>query len=283
MHAFNEIVECVSHLLTHLPPSRPLLLQTSSCDIIRSARDSRRTAALAVEAAARAAKTAAQQARREAAILAGGGTSAPGGGGGGGVSGSTDDAVRQVGAVGAGAAGSPLVFPALMARQTRPRGRAPRSLDDRDRRRAVSATRRSQRYIIQWVHRGAPGVPIVQVSNYRGRLREARPPNALIGPRIDSDDNGSTCQGKVARAGAGGWPVVLIIRFSLSCPLTRKEPRLTRGKDAKPALTRTVCAEPFCRLPAPLKKSSSPLFLPPRTYVASRVIVPPNHIRFVVI
>ena len=77
-----------------------------------------------------------------------GGTSASGGGGGGGVSGSTGDAVRKVGAVGAGAAGSPLVFPAPMARRTRPRGRAPRSLDDRDRRRAVSATRGLQRYII---------------------------------------------------------------------------------------------------------------------------------------
>ena len=179
----------------------------------------------------RAARTATQQAARVAARLAGGGSSAPesGGGGGGGVSGSTGDAVRQVGAVGAGAAGFPLVFPAPMARRTRPRGRAPRSLDDRGRRRAVSATRRLQRSIIQWVHRGAPGVPIVHVSNYRGRLREARPPNALIGPRIDSDDNGSTCQGKGARAGAGRCPVVLIIKFSLSCPLTRKEPRLTRG------------------------------------------------------
>ena len=75
-----------------------------------------------------------------------GGTSASCGGGGGGVSGSTGDAVRKVGAVGAGAAGSPLVFPAPMARRTRPRGRAPRSLDDRDRRRAVSATRGLQRY-----------------------------------------------------------------------------------------------------------------------------------------
>ena len=92
--------------------------------------------------------------------------------------------------------------------------------------------------------------------NYRGRLREARPPNALIGPRIDSDDNGSTCKGKGARAEAGGWPVVLIIKFPLSCPLTRKEPRLTRGKDAKPALTRTVCAEPSCRLPAPIDEDA---------------------------
>ena len=95
------------------------------------------------------------------------------------------------------------MFPAPMARRTRHRGRAPRSLDDRDRHRAVSATRGLQRYIIL---RGAHGVPIVHDPNYRGRLREACPPNALIGPRIDSDDNGSTYQGKGARAGAGGWP-----------------------------------------------------------------------------
>ena len=109
----------------------------------------RLAAARAAEAEARAKKAASDRARREAARLAGGGTSAPGGGGGGGggVSGSTGDAVRQVGAVGAGAAGSPLVFPAPMARRTR--GRAPLSLDDRGRRRAVSATRRLRRSIIK--------------------------------------------------------------------------------------------------------------------------------------
>ena len=131
----------------------------------------------------RAAQTATQQAARVAARLAGGGTFAPGGGGGGGggVSGSTGDAVRQVGAVVAGAAGSLLVFPAAVARRTRPRGRAPRSLDDRNRRRAVIATRGLQRYNIL---RGARGVPIVYDRNNRGRLREARPPEALIGPRM---------------------------------------------------------------------------------------------------
>ena len=117
----------------------------------RAERTRRHAAGCAAEAAARADKTAAQQACREAAILAGGGTSAPGGGGGGGggFSGSTGDAVCQVGAVGAGAAGSLLVFPAHMARRTRPRGRAPRSLDDMGRRRAISATRGLQRYIIR--------------------------------------------------------------------------------------------------------------------------------------
>ena len=163
----------------------------------RSADARRRAAGRAADKAVRAARTATQQAAIVAARLGvAGGTSASGaggGGGGGGVSGSTGDAVRQVGAVGAGAAGSPLVFPAHMARWTRPRGRAPRSLDHRGRRRAVSATRGLQRYIIL---RGAHGVPIVHDPNYRGRLREARPPPALIGPRSDSDDNGSTSQGK---------------------------------------------------------------------------------------
>ena len=36
-------------------------------------------------------------------------------------------------------------------------------------------------------------------------------------------------RGRGRGRGRGGWPVVLIIKFSLSCPLTRKEPRLTRG------------------------------------------------------
>ena len=140
----------------HAPaPPRPLLLQTNSFDMDRSAaRDSRRTAGRVADKEAREEKAASERARREAARLAvAGGTSALGGsgGGGGGVSGNTGDAVRQVGAVGAGAAGSPLVFLAHMARRTRPRGRAPRSLDDRDRRRAVSATRRVKRSNIQWV------------------------------------------------------------------------------------------------------------------------------------
>ena len=108
-----------------------------------SARDRRRTADRAAETEARAERAASDRARREALRLANGGTSAPGGGGGGGggISGSTGDAERQVGAVDAGADGYPLVFPAPMARL-----RAPRSLDDRDRRRAVSAKRRLARY-----------------------------------------------------------------------------------------------------------------------------------------
>ena len=48
-----------------------------------------------------------------------------------------------------------------------------------------------------------PGVPIVEDSKYRGRLnyrtrlREARPPDALIGPRIDLDDNGMSVTSSV--------------------------------------------------------------------------------------
>ena len=94
----------------------------------------------AAKAEVRAARTAVQQAAIVAARPAGV-TSASGGNGGGsgGVSGSTGDAVRQVGAVGAGAAGSPLVFSSHMARRTRPQGRVPRSLDDRDRRPGLEA------------------------------------------------------------------------------------------------------------------------------------------------
>ena len=117
---------------------QPTLSQTRSSDMDHN------ISFLVLEEKARLARAAKAEVRARPA----GGTSAPGGGGGGGgvVSGSAVDAVRQVGVVGAGAAGSPLVFPAPMARRTRPRWRAPRSLDDRDRRRTVSATRGLQRY-----------------------------------------------------------------------------------------------------------------------------------------